>query len=671
MNAFKLVRKSTIMFAGMALLAAGLAAQTVKTTAGGFVGDGGAATKASFEWPTYVAQDKSGNLYISDFSGQRIRRVSPAGTISTYAGTGISGFSGDGGPASSAQLSYPAGLVFDSAGDLIVADGLNNRIRKIDPSGIITTIAGTGATGYTGDGGPALDATFNQVWDVTYDPSGNLYIIDIGNCVVRIVNASGIINTFAGNGTCGYGGDGGPAIHANLNFSRAMVFARGNLYIADTPNHRVRKVNAHGIISTFAGNGQPGFSGDGGKAINAMIGNPKGLAFRNGTVYISNAGRSRIRSVPASTGIINTYAGLGFGYDGDGHPLLSSQFFSPTGILFNSAGNLLVADTLNQRVRRAAGGVMKTIAGGDVRDGSPATSASLVFPEAIAFDKSGNYYIADAAGNRIRKVSKTGTISTVAGTGVSRYTGNGGKATVATLWFPLGVGVDSSNNVFIADDFNNVIRKVDAAGNISTFFTDANASGLGVMAVDGSNNLYVVDQSTCVVWFINPSGVGSVVAGIPFVCGYSGDGGPATSAELNVPLGVAVDKKGNVYVADAGNNRVRIFKNGGNINTVAGDGTCGFSGDGGPAISAELCFPADVATNQTGFYIADEFNVRIRKVDGSGIISTIAGTGAIGYNGDGLPALSTNLDDPVAVSFSSSGILYLVDDLTMRVRKVH
>jgi sugar lactone lactonase YvrE len=671
MKTFKLVLNSSIILAGTMLLASGLAAQTVTTTAGGFVGDGGPATKASFELPGFVVQDKSGNLYISDFSGQRIRKVTPAGTISTYAGTGISGFSGDGGPASSAQLSFPTGLVFDSAGDLIVADGLNNRIRKIDPSGIITTIAGTGAAGYTGDGGPALDATFNQVWDVTYDPSGNLYITDIGNCAVRIVNPSGIINTYAGNGTCGYGGDGRAANHANLNFPRGMVFAGGNLYIADTLNHRVRKVNTHGIISTFAGNGQPGFSGDGGKATAATIGNPKGLAFRNGTVYIANAGRAHIRTVTIKTGIINTYAGTFPGYDGDGNALLSSSFFNPNGLLFNSAGNLLVVDTLNQRVREAAGGVMTTIAGGFIGDKRAATSASLAQPEATAFDKSGNYYIADATGNSIRKVSTNGKITTVAGTGISGYSGDGGQATAATLWYPLGVGLDSSNNLFISDDFNNVIRKVDAAGKISSFFTDANASGLGAMAVDGSDNLYVVDQTTCVVWFITPAGVGSVVAGIPFQCGFAGDGGPATTAQLNLPLGVALDKQGNIYVADAGNNRIRAFKNGGNINTVAGDGTCGFSGDGGLATLAELCFPADVAINRTGLYIADELNVRIRKVNGAGHISTYAGTGSVGYNGEGLPALSTNLDDPVALSFSPAGTLYLVDDLTMRVRKVH
>src|SRR5579863_1095658 len=256
MRRIKLSVNARAILTGIALLvlAPALPAQKVTTTAGGFVGDGGPAVKASFETPSFVVQDKSGNLYISDFTGQRIRKVTPTGTISTYAGTGISGFSGDGGPAHAAKLSYPTGLAFDAAGDLIVADGGNNRIRMIDTTGKITTIAGTGATGYTGDGGPAIKATFNQPWGLTYDLKGDLYIIDLGNCAVRFVNTSGIINTFAGNGTCGFGGDGGPATSANLNFPRSMTFdSSGNLYIADTANHRVREVNTSGTISTFAG----------------------------------------------------------------------------------------------------------------------------------------------------------------------------------------------------------------------------------------------------------------------------------------------------------------------------------------------------------------------------------------------------------------------------------
>jgi hypothetical protein len=238
------------------------------------------------------------------------------------------------------------------------------------------------------------------------------------------------------------------------------------------------------------------------------------------------------------------------------------------------------------------------------------------------------------------------------------------------LWYPLGVALDSSGNLYIADDFNGVIRKVNTSGIISTFATNIGFSGLGAMATDSSNNLFVVDQTSCVVWEISPAAVVKVFAGTG-VCGFGGDGGPATQAELNVPAGVAVDKHGNVGIADWGNNRVRVVDPAGVINTLAGNGTCGFSGDGGPPTSAELCGPVGVAvTSQETVYIADEFNVRIRKV-ASNIITTYAGTGVQGYNGDGLPAHRTNLDDPVAVVVNSLGIPFLVDDFTMRVREIH
>jgi len=657
-----------ILFFVTLLVASPLFSQTVSTLVGGDHGDGGAATNASLDFPYSMAKDAGGNLYVSEFYGHRIRKITPAGTITTFAGTGIAGYNGDGIAAKTALLNYPTGIALDPAGNLVVADGGNNRVRAVSPAGIISTIAGTGVVGYTGNGGPALLATFNQPWGVTYDSSGNLFITDIGNCVVRIVNTAGIINAYAGNAVCGYGGDNGPATSANLNFPRGMVKVGGDLYIADTDNYRVRKVNAAGTITTFAGNGVNGFSGDGGLATLAEIARPRSLAFHGQTVYIGNAGKQRVRSVPLSTGIINTYVGSSFGYDGDGNPLLSSQFAGIGGLLFDSTGALLIADGGNGRVRKTSSGAMKTVAGGYIGDTKPAASASVVGPEAVAFDKSGNYYIAEANGNRVRKVSSAGIITTIAGTGVNGYSGDGGLGTLAQLSFPLGVAADSSGNVFIADDFNGVIRKVDTSGNISTFAADVDFSGLGIIAIDSSNNLFVVDQGTCVVWKITPAAVVSLVAGVAFTCGYNGDNISALTAQLNTPAGLAIDSRGNLYIADSSNNRVRKVNTAGIITTIVGDGNCGFLGDGGLGTSAEVCFPEGVAVTGTGtLYIADTNNLRIRKL-AAGIITTYAGTGTSGFNGDG-PALSTNFDDPVAVAVSNNKV-YVVDDITERVRKI-
>jgi YVTN family beta-propeller protein len=646
----------------------------VSTVVGGYVGDGPSALNAAIGGPYSSVYDSAGNLYISDFFMNRIRKVTPAGAISTYAGTGICGYNGDNITSTSAMLCDPNGLVLDAAGDLIAAGG-DSRIRKITPSGTITTIAGNGVFGYSGDGGPALNAEIGQPFQITYDAAGNLYFDQVGNCVVRKVDTAGRITTIAGTGTCGYNGDGILATTAQLNLPRGVVAdSSGNVYIGDTQNHRVRKVSAAGgggaagIISTFAGTGNGGFSGDGGLATSARVGNPEGLQVRSGVLYIASGGRARVRMVNLSTQIINTYAGSSYGYDGDGNALLATRFTGPKSLEFGTSGNPIFNDAYNGRVRRAMAGIVRTYAGGFIgADGASATSAALVFPEALAVDKTGNLYIADEGGNRVRKVSG-GKISTIAGNGISGYSGDGGPGTSAMLNEPFGVAVDSAGNVFISDAFNNVIRKVDISGVITTFAANGNFGYLAQMATDSANNLYVADNGSCVVWKITPSGVVSIAAGVLFTCSYNGDGISATTAELNFPNGVASDGSGNLYIADNGNGRLREVGTSGIISTVAGNGTCGYTGDGGSATVAEVC-PNSVSVDTAGtIYIADFTAERIRKVSG-GIITTFAGAG-FGFNGDGLWPLYTTFDDPVAVAVDSKGAVYELDDWDHRVRKI-
>jgi len=640
----------------------------VATVVGGYVGDKGKATNATINAPYSSVLDSAGNLYIADFMMNRVRKVDAAGNITTYAGTGICGYNGDGIKASLAQVCDPNQLLFDSAGNLIVADG-GSRVRKIDKTGIITTIAGTGVFGYTGDGGPALQAELGQPYAMAYDASGNLYIADVGECVVRKVDTSGNISTEAGNGTCGFSGDNGLATKAQLNLPRGLAFdSAGNLYIGDTMNHRVRKVDTSGIITTFAGTGQGGFSGDGGLATGARVGNPVGLQVLNGVLYIANGGSARVRMVNLGSQIINTYAGSSYGYDGDGNPLLATRFTGPRSLEFDPSLNPIFNDGFNGRVRRAnASGIVSTYAGGFIGDGNAATSAALVFPEALAVDKAGNLYIADEEGNRIRKVSG-GKITTIAGTGINGYSGDGGPGTGAMINEPYGVAVDSTGIVYISDSFNGVVRKVDTSGTISTFATNSNFGYLATMATDGSNNLYVLDNGACVVWKITPSGVQSIVAGVLFTCGYNGDGIAATSADLSPQSGLAIDGSGNILIADTYNARLRMVNTSGIINTVAGNGTCGYTGDGGSATAAEVC-PNSVAVDKSGtIYMADYTSYRIRKVSG-GIITTFASAGQ-GFNGDGLWPLYTAFDDPAAVAVDSKGTVYVVDDWDHRVRAI-
>jgi YVTN family beta-propeller protein len=661
----------------------------VSTVVGGYVGDGGSPLSAVINGPYSSAYDKAGNLYISDYWGNRIRKVDPTGTeITTYAGTGICGYNGDNIPSTEATLCYPNGLLFDSAGDLIVEDG-NCRIRKIAPKGTITTIAGNGVCDtYSGDGGPALDAAIGQPFGITYDAAGNLYFADVGHCVVRKVSTSGIITTVAGTGTCGYNSDGIPATAAQLNMPRGVAFytsgygpescgpqgcqKTGNLYIADTLNCIVREVSPAGIISTFAGIPlNCGFSGENVPAATAMVNAPAEMLVQNGVLYFADRGNSLYRYVNLSTNIINTLAGSGnFGYDGDGHSLLATEFAGNTSMLFDASGNPVFDDSFNGRVRKATGGIVNTIAGGFIGDGNEATSAGLALPEALAIDSSGNIYIAEETGNRVRKVSG-GKISTLAGSSVSGYSGDGGPAINALLNGPQGVAVDSSGNVFIADTGNDVIRKVDTSGNISTFATNSNFCYLQQMATDSGNNLYVADSCNSVIFKITPAGVVTILAGVLGECGYNGNDIPATTAQLCGPEGVAVDPEGNVYIADTYNNLVRVVNGSGVINTIAGDSNCSEAGDGGPATAAELCNPYSVALSSSGtIYIVDEGSERIRQISG-GIITAFAGSEEGGFNGDGLWPLLTSFSDLVAVAVDSTGAVYVLDDAeSHRVRKI-
>lgn len=660
-------------FVMMVCVAAHAATPKVSTFAGGYVGDGKPATLASLANPVSVARDAQGNFYIGDSSHCRIRKVDGAGIVSTFAGTGICGYGGDGGRATSAMISSPYGIAFDAKGNLMLADRGNNRIRKIS-AGIITTIAGNGTNGYWGDGGSAVQASLSGPSGIAVDQTGNVYIADFGNYVIRLVDVAGTIHTVAGNHTFGFSGDGGAATSAQIGYANGVVAdANGNFYIADGGNARVRKVDSTGTITTYAGNGSSGNSGSGGLATSAAIGMPQGLLVAGGNLYVSTG--SNIWAITRSTQIINLIAGNAsgsYGFNGDGNSAKATSFSGPWGMVSDGAGGLLVADSGNNRIRQVAAStrIVSTIAGGYVGDGGYAKTASLNYsqPGHPAFDTAGNFYIADGYDNRVRKVSPTGVITTFAGTGITGYTGDGGPATTATLNNPTAVAPDSIGNIFIADSGNGVIRKVDISGTITTF-SNVPIYYQGALAVDASGNLYASD-GLYEVWKILPSGSASAVAGVLYQIGYNGDGIPATQASLGEPTGLAIDSTGSLYIADWLNNRIRKVDTSGIISTVAGNGIAGFGGDGGPATSAMLFLPLDVAVDRQGdLYIADWVNLRVRVVDRSGTIETVAGSGGSGYNGDGLPATQTNLF-PNGLTVRN-GAVYVSDQGSYRIRKVH
>ena len=341
-------------------------------------------------------------------------------------------------------------------------------------------------------------------------------------------------------------------------------------------------------------------------------------------------------------------------------------------MFLTTSGSLLEVDEFNARVRTVTSSVTTTFAGGFLGDNGPAAGADFVGSENLSFDSVGNYYVADPSGQRIRKVDTSGKITTVAGNGTTGFSGDGGLATQAQLSFPYGVVVDLAGNIFIADTGNALIREVNTSGIITTLATDPSFSDLLSLAMDGSGNIYAADDGVCVVHKITSAGVVSIVAGVEGSCGYNGDGILATTALLNGPYGVAVDVQGNLYLGDYGNNRVRKVNRSGIISTIAGNGTCGFSGDGGAGTLAMLCTPEGVATDNKGnIYFGDYGNLRIRKLNRAGKITTIAGTGMMGYNGNNLPAVSTNIGGAVAPAVDNKGNVYFLDDDCQRVRRIH
>ena len=607
----------------------------------GFAGDGGPAAAAQLNQPYDLALDTAGNIYIADFGNNRVRCITTDGNISTFAGTGQSGSAGDGGAAAAAMLNGPRNVALDNAGNLYISEFNGHRVRSVAPGGTISTVAGIGIAGFGGDSGPATAAQLAYPAGLALDGAGNLYIVDSFNVRIRKVIAStGIITSVVTEQNFGA---------PNIQLGGLAADQAGDLYIPESYESFVWKLTPAGAFTIVAGvPGTGAYTGDGQPALQTGLIHPVEVTLDStGDLYISES--RRVRMSNAATTVITTVSGDGtFGYAGDGGSPLTAVLNAPSGLVFN-AGSLYISDTANQRVRTmAVGGTIVTLAGNGTQtyagDGLAATIASLDNPNGLTFDPSGNLYIADAGNNRVRRVDQTGVITTFAGNGtVSGFGGEGEAAALTPIDTPEGVTADQAGNVYLTDTAHNRVIQVDTAGNIHTIagtgtagFSNGgdgalpqvyNPSGL---ALDGSANLYIADTQNQCVRMLTPEGVMSTVAGTG-VSGFGGDGGPAANAELSVPSAVAVDSAGNVYIADTGNNRVRVVTTDGNINTIAGTGDASYNGDTGAALTIALSGPNGLAFDGQGdLFVADSGNNRVRELTPAQIITQSPPPQAIG-----------------------------------------
>lgn len=655
----------------------------ISTMVGNVWLDGAAATNTTFSAPFGTVVDAAGNLYVADRNNNVVRRTGTNGISKIIAGIGVSAFGGDGGPATNAFLSQPSAVIFDTNGNLYISDSNNNRVRKVDTNGIISTVAGNGAQFPPAGSGTATSVAINFPIGLALDKAGNLYIADNGNFCVRKVSPAGSLTTVAGQvGTPGSSGDGFPATSALLNgVIGVAVDNSGNIYIADSGNNRIRKVNTFGTISTIAGTGTAGYSGDGGSATLAKLYAPAGLyvdIYSN--ILIADTGNQYIRKI--TNGIIVAVAGNGVaGFSGDGGAALSANVCFPRTVSVDKSGNLYVADYSNRVRMVGTNGTIMTVAGKALDDGDWATNSTLNAPASVAQDRAGNLYIADLQNERVRMIDTNGVISTFAGNGIPGFAGDGGPATNASLSAPCGVALDAFGNLLIADQGNFRVRRVDGNGHITTvagkgapaFSGDGGAAtNAGInpfaLAADASGNLFIADSSNFRIRKVDTNGIITTAAGNGSFA-YPGDGGAATNAGILNPQGVAVDPLGNLFIGF--NGRVARVDTSGNIHTVAGNGTSGYSGDGGPATNAAFLGPYGLALDPAGnVFVSDLGDACVRKVGTNGIVTTIVGTGTRGTPSDNVPAAGTSLDYPRGICLDSHGNLLITDAGVNRLRTI-
>ena len=624
--------------------------------------DGPRATARFFD-PVSVAADSAGNIYVADSQNYTVRKITPAGSVSTLAGLAGSYGSADGAGAA-ARFKDPWGIATDSAGNVYVADSGNSTIRKITPAGVVSTLAGlAGSTGSADGTGSA--ARFNIPWGVATDNTGNVYVADTDNSTIRKITPAGVVSTFAGTAGAGGAVDAtGAAARFNSPFGLATDSA-GNVYVADTFNYTIRKITPAGSVSTIAGLAGSSGSADG-TGTAARFAWPESVVTDGaGNVYVADTYNYTIRKVTPDA-VVTTIAGSALaGYaDGTG---AAARFVEPEGIAIDSSDNLYVTDSDSIR-KITPTGVVSTFSGtpaaGGYLDGIGA-AARFNTPSGIAADRTGNVYVADMNNESIRAITPDGVVSTLAGAPYSTTPpGPGpplcqnadGIGAAARFCFSQGVAIDNAGNVYVADTQNSIVRKITPTGSVSTLGGLAgSASGFSWpagVATDSASNVYVADTINCTIRKITLAGVVNTLAGTARACG-SADG-IGSAARFNFPQGVATDSASNVYVADTNNFTIRKITAAGVVSTLAGAAGIAGSADGMTS-SARFNSPSGIAIDSTdNLYIADTTSSTIRKITPAGVVTTVVGiSGQAGFAPGALPGV---LALPLGVAISGNSL---------------
>lgn len=683
----------------LALAAGGVSARDVVTVTGnGPTGDGGAATAAHLQGLDSVAVAADGTVYITEGWSGRIRRVDgTTGVISHFAGIGGRTASGDGGAAVDAGIGYPIGVTVAADDSVYFIDTLNNTIRRVDTDGTISTVAGNGTAGYSGDGGPASAAQFNGAAALAFDADGNLFVVDAGNNAIRRIDAvSGAISTVVGTGTAGYSGDGGAPASAQLAGPQDLAFeADGDLLIADTGNQVIRRVHSGlTIIETLVGNPLGEDVGNVDVAPgDIFFAYPQSVAVGpGGEVYIVDRSYNLVRRFDGTS--VDLIAGSGVdpfsftsvnGYSGDGIAAAGALMSAPSDAVVLPGGDLLVVDGVNGRVRRVVpGGNITTFAGGTalLGDGGGAEDANNLGVYDIEFDDDGNLFFTDRAGQTVRRIDAvSGEISTVAGSGLTGT--DEGPALTAKMWGPtrlLPIGsevavIDRSNHAlrFLTDDGELVRMNVGLPGFAGDGGPIANVrfrAPNGLALKPGTSQLYIADTSNhrIRIWDFNTDVVTTFAGGNGN--GSTGDGGSALAAKISAPFDLQFDGDGNLYFLELNFGKVRRITPGGVITTIAGTGSQGDTGDGGPATAAQLTPHSLAYDGNDRLYVSQGSPVcAIRVIDlGTGVIDRFAGDGTCFPTADG-PALSTGINQPFGIAWNGDS-LYIAEIGSSRIRKV-